>query len=418
MSFPPRGVSRAGCGVLLGALLVLLAACSSGSIGTAPDSAATPKPSGFQPTTVPVGVNPQNSALDQATQTLYVVSDPEGSAAGMVTVLNALTCNRVRASGCVSSTPSVPVGDGPVSIAVNQITDTIYVVNSDSNTVSVIDGATCNARHTSGCGRPSPAVIVGSNPVDVAVNQKTDTVYVANWGDGTGTTVSVIDGRSCNGHVTSGCRQRPAAVTIGTGPAGVTVDQSTDTVYAGTVAAGGAESVSVINGAVCNGATSSGCRHRPASVPVGTGSVNYNVAFALDQATHTLYVANWAGNTLSVINTATCNGAVTSGCAGAARTAPVGRGPDSIALNSATRTLYVANVTDDTISVLDAATCNATASSGCGTGPSRSLRTGRSPRWVTVDQMTDTVYVTNGDDYTASVLDGASCNATVASGCL
>ncbi len=59
---------------------------------------------------------------------------------------------------------------------------------------------------------------VGSNPVDVSLDQETDTVYVANWGNGTGTTVSVIDGRTCNGHVTSGCRQIPATATIGTAP--------------------------------------------------------------------------------------------------------------------------------------------------------------------------------------------------------
>jgi DNA-binding beta-propeller fold protein YncE len=45
------------------------------------------------------------------------------------------------------------------------------------------------------------------------------------------------------------------------------------------------------------------------------------------------------------------------------------------------------------------------------------LPTGKSPRWVTVDQTTDTVYVPNGDDGTASVLNGATCNATVTSGC-
>jgi hypothetical protein len=33
-------------------------------------------------------------------------------------------------------------------------------------------------------------------------------VYVANWGNGAGTTVSVIDGRTCNGQVTSGCGPR------------------------------------------------------------------------------------------------------------------------------------------------------------------------------------------------------------------
>jgi DNA-binding beta-propeller fold protein YncE len=365
---------------------------------------------------VVVGVNPQNAALDQATQTLYVESDPENSD-GIVTVLSASTCNRVRASGCVSSTPSAPVGNGPVAIALDQATDTIYVANSNSNTVSVINGATCNAQRTSGCSHPPPAVRVGNNPVDVAVNQATDTVYVANWGNGAGTTVSVIDGQTCNGQVTSGCGQIPATMTIGTGPAGVVVDQSTDTIYAGTVAPNGAEAVSVIDGAACNATTTSGCRRRPPTVTVGTGSVNYNVAFAIDQATQTLYVANWAGNTLSMIDTARCNGTTTSGCAQAPHAARVGRGPDGVALNLATHTIYVASVTDNTVSVLNAATCNATVSSGCGTRPSRSLRTGHSPRWITVDQATDTLYVTNGDDYTASVLNGATCNATVTSGC-
>jgi YVTN family beta-propeller protein len=240
---------------------------------------------------------------------------------------------------------------------------------------------------------------------------------VANWGTGTGTTVSVIDGQACNGQVTSGCGQIPATMTIGTGPAGVVVDQSTDTIYAGTVAPNGAEAVSVIDGAACNGTTTSGCRRRPPTVTVGTGSVNYNVAFAIDQATQTLYVANWADNTLSMIDTARCNGTTTSGCAQAPHAARVGRGPDGVALNLATHTIYVASVTDNTVSVLNAATCNATLSSGCGTPPSRSLRTGHSPRWITVDQATDTLYVTNGDDYTASVLNGATCNATVTSGC-
>jgi DNA-binding beta-propeller fold protein YncE len=406
---------RLRCAVL-GSLLVLLGACTNGSASPAGSAAIPGSSPTVSGTTVTVGVNPQNSVLDPVTQTLYVESDPENSTHGTVTVLNASTCSRLRASGCVSTTPSVPAGDGPVSIAVDQITDTIYVVNSNSNTVSVIDGAACNARNISGCSHQPPAVAVGSNPVDVAVNQATDTVYVANWGNGAGATVSVINGRTCNGRVASGCGRPSATVTIGTGPAGVIVDQSTNTLYAATIAPNGAEAVSVIDGATCNGAKTSGCRRKPPSVPVGTGSARYNVAFAIDQATETLYVANWADNTLSMIDTADCNGTITSGCAQHPSTVRVGRGPDGIALDFATHTVYVANVTDDTISVLDAAACNATVSSGCGT-PSRSLRTGHSPRWVTVDQETDTIYVTNGDDYDASVLNGATCNATAASGC-
>jgi len=47
----------------------------------------------------------------------------------------------------------------------------------------------------------------------------------------------------------------------------------------------------------------------------------------------------------------------------------------------------------------------------------RLLRTGNAPKWAAADQATNTVYVTNGDDGTASVLNGATCNATVISGC-
>jgi YVTN family beta-propeller protein len=228
----------------------------------------------------------------------------------------------------------------------------------------------------------------------VSLDQATDTVCVANWGNGKGTTVSVIDGRTCNGQVTSGCGKIPATVTIGTAPAGMIVDEPADTVYTGTVAPGGAEAIWVIDGATCNATTTSGCRQKPASVTVGAGSADYNVAFAIDQATQTLYVANWKNNTLSVIDTATCNATTTSGCARTPHATQVGTGPDGIALNLATDTLYASNVTSDTVSVLDAA-CNAAVSSGCRTQQSRSLPTGQAPQSVTLDQATDLVYASS-----------------------
>ena len=414
MSLAPGAARRARWGALAGSLLVLLGGCSTSSGGGATSSSS---PSAAHSSTVIVGVNPQDSALDPATHTLYVVSDPENENLGIVTVLNASACGSLRTSGCVSNAPYAQVGSGPVGIAVDQATDTIYVVNSNDNTVSVINGATCNAQHGSGCSHIPPTVTVGSGPVDVEVDQATDTVYVANWGNGAGTTVSVINGRTCNGQVTSGCDQVPAYVRVGIGPAGVFVDQATDTVYAATVGPGGAEAVSVIDGATCNATMTSGCGNKPLPVTLGKGSVNYNVAFAIDQANGTLYVANWADGTLSMIDKASCNATLTSGCAQAPHVVRVGRGPDGIAVNPATHTVYVANVTDDTISVLDAATCNATVSSGCKTPHPRLMRTGKSPRWVTVDQAADTVYVPNGDDGTASVLNGATCNATASSGC-
>ena len=417
---PSHGTARRALrGAILGSLLVLLGACSNSGISGSGGSAATSgSPSAPQPRTVAVGANPQTAALDPATHTLYADDAPENLTDGEVSVINASTCNALQASGCgINNTPEVQVGYRPVTIAVDQATDTIYVVNSADSTVSVINGATCNAQNTSGCSHMPPTVKVGSNPVDVSLDQATDTVYVANWGNGTGTTVSVIDGRTCNGQVTSGCGQIPATVTIGTAPAGVVVDEPADTVYAGTVAPSGAEAVWAIDGATCNATTTSGCGQKPASVTVGAGSADYNVAFAIDQATQTLYVANWKDNTLSVIDTATCNATATSGCAQTPQAARVGSGPDGIALNLTTDTLYASNVTSDTVSVLDAATCNATVSSGCGTQSHRSLRTGQAPQAITVDQATDTLYVPNGDAGNMSVLNGATCNATVTSGC-
>jgi hypothetical protein len=45
------------------------------------------------------------------------------------------------------------------------------------------------------------------------------------------------------------------------------------------------------------------------------------------------------------------------------------------------------------------------------------VRTALSPQWVTVDQATDTIYVPNADAGNMSVLNGATCNATITSGC-
>jgi YVTN family beta-propeller protein len=416
MNLPLRTALRALCGAFLGFLLVLLGACGNSGSTAPAGGVTTPKPSAAKSRTVNVGVNPQNTVLDPATHTLYAIGDPENNAPGTVLMLNTSRCNALQASGCVSTMPYVQVGKGPVAIALDQRTNTIYVVNSSSNTVSVISGATCNALKTSGCRRTPPAVRAGNNPVDVTIDQATDTVYVADWGNGAGTTVSVINGRTCNATITSGCGQVRATVKIGTSPAGIVADQSTDTIYAATVTPKGTEAVSVIDGGICDATTTSGCDQKPPSVTDGKGSANYNVAFAIDQATGTLYVANWTDNTLSMIDKATCNAKVSSGCAQTPPVARVGSGPDGVALNAATHTLYVSNVTNDTVSVLDAARCNATVTTGCGPRPAR-LRTGTSPRWVTVDQATDTVYVPNGDDDTLSVLNGAMCRATVTSGC-
>ncbi len=353
-----------------------------------------------------MGIDPQDAALDPATHTLYVVNSPH-TGQGSVSVLDVATCNAQATSGCGRAFPTISVGSSPGNVAVDQATDTIYVTNANDNNVSVIDGASCNAEVTTGCNRTPPTVAVGGQPVDVSVDESTDTVYVANWGNGAGTTVSVIDGAICNARITSGCGRKPASITIGRGPAGVVVDPATDTVYAGTVAPSGAEAVSVIDGAACNARITSGCGHKPRSVRVGTGSTDNNVAFAIDHVTGTLYVANWQDDTLSMIDEVTCNATVTSGCARTPAVVHVGNGPVGIALDTTNRNAYVASANDNSVTVFDTATCNVKVTSGCATGASPRLRTGNGARSIAFDPATDTVYVPNGDDDTVSVINAA-----------
>jgi len=80
---------------------------------------------------------------------------------------------------------ALKVGSEPVELDVNEKTNTVYVANINNSTVSVIDGKTNKV-----IGLP---IIVHDGPDGVAVNEKTNTVYVANYNDGT---VSVIDGKT------------------------------------------------------------------------------------------------------------------------------------------------------------------------------------------------------------------------------
>ena len=117
---------------------------------------------------------------------------------GTVSVINAAACNAHNGSACGQAWATVPVGDSPQGVAVDRATDTIYTANgfNGENAVSVIDGRTCNAANTSGCGQTPAKVTAGNGAFAIAVNRATKTIYVANRNDNT---VSVIDGRTCNG---------------------------------------------------------------------------------------------------------------------------------------------------------------------------------------------------------------------------
>jgi DNA-binding beta-propeller fold protein YncE len=155
-------------------------------------------------------------------------------------------------------------------VAVGERTDTVYVADLFANTVSVINGATCNGADATGCGEVPPTVPVAPGPDAVAVDEATDTVYVSTgfFNDAPTAAMSVIDGPTCNAIVTSGCGQTPATMETGGFSYGVAVDQATGTVFADSIVGSDLEA---FNGATCNSVRNSGCGQVPVSLPTGCG---------------------------------------------------------------------------------------------------------------------------------------------------
>src|SRR5205807_588725 len=95
---------------------------------------------------------------------------------------------------------------------------------------------------------------------------------------------------------------------------------------------------------------------RPASaapVVVTTIPVQSNpFGVGVNASTNRVYVANLSSNSVSVIDGATNT---------ALNYVPVGRGPFGLAVNSTTNRIYVANDESRTVSVIDGATNNVTA---------------------------------------------------------
>jgi YVTN family beta-propeller protein len=238
--------------------------------------------------------------------------------------------------------PSIPAGNNPFAVAVNPVTNKIYVTNRDSDNVMVIDGAT-NA---------TTNVSAGDDPIAVAVNPVTNKVYVANK---LSNTVTVLDGAT----------NATTTVSAGISPEAVAVNPVTNKVY---VANELGDTMTVIDG-VTNATTT-----------VSAGDAPF--AVAVNPVTNKVYVANRASNTVTVID----------GVTNATATVSTGSFPTAVAVNPVTNKVYVANRASNTVTVIDGVT-NATAT----------VSTGSFPTAVAVNPVTNKLYTANflSDNVTA-----------------
>jgi YVTN family beta-propeller protein len=164
--------------------ILLLSDCSIPDITPTPTNTNTPTVSKSQtptPTRTPglvlqdrdilVGDGPVGISIDNNANRLYVLNQNSNN----ITVLDSLTYSTIS---------TIPVGTNPSGITFNKLTNKIYVSNGGNNSVSVIDT-------TSNAVIKTIVLPANSGPTDILVNTISNRIYVANY---TGNSISIIDG--------------------------------------------------------------------------------------------------------------------------------------------------------------------------------------------------------------------------------
>ena len=257
---------------------------------------------------------------------------------------------------------TIPVDTDPYDIAVNSITNKIYVTDSYSKFISVIDGATNTVTGT------IPAELFHDSTI--AVNPTTNTIYVANEH-----TVSVIDGATNTVTGTIPVDQSHAPH--------ITVNPTTNTIYVTNTQG----TVSVIDGAT-NTVTS--------TIPIGDNVRDV----AVNPTTNTIYVVDTfdvegvPSGTLRIID-GTTNTVTTT-------ISPLPN-PGTIAINPTTNTIYLTNYYDSSVSVIDGTTNTVTTT----IEPVNFYR----PFGMVVNPDTNTIYIA-GVNGPVFVIDGATNTVT------
>ena len=341
-------------------------------LGTGAAQNTTPAASGLR-------VSPHGIALNQQTGKFYAVSTAQDAV--MVLDADGQFLERVR------------VGKEPESITVNPDTNRIYVANSGSGTVSVIDGATDKVLAT---------VPVGDLPYAIAANRQTNKVYVSRT---FGSDTVIIDGKTNtatsvqagagdavgaesldentylinyeNPQVTvfDGAHNQISKIEAANHLWAVAVSPATKRIY---TASAGDATVTVID------ATS----HTTKSMNAG----EIPCAIAADFSSGRVFVANYASNNVTVLD------GVSNAVLG---TVNVNPHPQAIAIDSSNHKVYVASAHAGTTTVLDG-----TNNSALGT-----VKTGRAPFAIAVNPKSHTA-IAVGLDGDLTVIDGTTLAAS------
>ena len=270
--------------------------------------------------------------INFATHKAYAVDEPDGS----VVVMNI-------SSG---TTRIVKVGANPIALGIDRAANKIFVANTGSGTISVIDGASDRVL----------ATIPGeAHPYAIAVNEVTGTVYVTNTYSNA---ITVINARTDMAH----------PLNVGAADA-VAIDSRTNTVFLTTYED---PEVRILDG------TTGAMRE------VKVGPHIWGMLF--EEGSGMLYLGHTGTAEIVSLNEKTL----------AVHTIPVGQIPCALAVNRQSQRLYAVNYGDQTLSVIDLRSQLAIAT----------LPVGEHPQAVTVDPKRNVVYAANVHGNSVTAIDG------------
>jgi len=274
-------------------------------------------------------------------------------AAGTLVVLSTGGVWMVDAAHCSATTQSacshpVPVGTyldrfhDAASGAVDAATHTLYL--SGSSGLYVVDLARCNARQPTGCHRnPTPVLTFGDGATygtETALDPTTHTLDLVDAETGT---LTVVDVSHCSAVSLNGCGSAPHhTITVGPdgGSLGLTADPATRSLYLVTY-----RGLRVVDLDACTVTDVSGCGGRRAPGAAGVRAVVVNAT------RHVLDVVGPGPDEVSVIDQATCDVAVLTGCAPRSVTEVRGD-PSTPAIDARTGVAFVPSSVTATISVV------------------------------------------------------------------
>ena len=253
---------------------------------------------------------------------------------------------------------TIPVGNGPTYVAIDEITNTLYVVNQLSNDVTVIDGNTNNVITT---------ISVGQNPTGAELVKPFNRLYVLNQNS---FSISVID-TTTNAVVDT--------IQLTTVPFGQEFNPLTNLLYVGNPFTNTVTVIDVTTNTIVG-----------SPIPAGLGPA----AIQINTITNRLYVSNLASSNISIID------GITNTVIG---TIPIVGGAGLVGIDENTNTIYVPTFFSNKIFVIDGLTNSVLDDITVGQGPRRAI----------FDATSNRVYATNFQSETLSIID-ASTNSVIA----